>query len=120
MATASSAAQHTSHRTQQSRSTSAAHPTRAKQQAAASMAIPLPRVTAEMHTYQIPLPNRANITSAAETVRGQLPSRDQAMFYGGLAAGVAFSLIEWPVALAIGVGNALMRRTVQQQGTKKR
>lgn len=77
--------------------------------------VELPFVTAQFHKPDVHLPGREDFTSAAETVRSQLPSRDQALFYGGLAAGAAFSLIEWPVAVAIGVGTALVNRTARQQ-----
>ncbi|MHA6799756.1 hypothetical protein [Bounagaea algeriensis] len=68
----------------------------------------LPFVTAEFHRPEMRLPDRQDFTSAAETVRAQLPSTKQTLFYGGLAAGTALSLIEWPVALAIGVGTAVV------------
>ncbi|MBB5158132.1 hypothetical protein [Saccharopolyspora phatthalungensis] len=118
MATAASSAQKRSPRTQQGRPTSPADTSRTKQRSG-GVVIPLPRFSAQMHTYQVPLPKREDITSAAGVVRDRLPSPDQALFYGGLAALTAFSMIEWPVALAIGVGNALVQRTVEQ-GTKKR
>ncbi|WP_246195323.1 hypothetical protein [Halopolyspora algeriensis] len=39
-----------------------------------------------------------------------MPSREHSLFYGGLALGTAFAFIEWPVALAIGAGHALLNR----------
>ncbi|WP_235883607.1 hypothetical protein [Saccharopolyspora elongata] len=83
--------------------------------------ITLPYVTAELHTTKVHLPGlpgmpgRKELTSAVDTVRGQLPSREQALFYGGLTAAAAFSLIEWPVAAAIGIGNALVQRSVHKE-----
>jgi hypothetical protein len=98
---------------------------RSQRQAAAKSAegrttISVPYITAQLHTRQVevPLPRvpgREQISSATESVRSQLPSRDQALFYGGLAAGAAFSLLEWPVALAIGFGYALVQRTRRQE-----
>ncbi|GAB2670774.1 hypothetical protein GCM10027271_33900 [Saccharopolyspora gloriosae] len=73
----------------------------------------LPFVTAQFHRPDVhlpALPGKKEFTSAAETVRAQLPEPGQALFYGGLAAGVALSLLEWPVALAIGVGTAVVGR----------
>ncbi len=68
----------------------------------------LPFVTAEFHRPEVRLPGRQEVSSATEKVRAQLPSTKQSLFYGGLAAGTALSLIEWPVALAIGVGTAVV------------
>jgi len=68
----------------------------------------LPFVTAEFHRPDVQLPGRKEFASAAESVRSQLPSTSQTLFYGGLAAGTVLSLIEWPVALAIGVGTAVV------------
>ncbi|GAB2751570.1 hypothetical protein GCM10027174_28030 [Salinifilum aidingensis] len=75
----------------------------------------LPFVTAEFHRPDMRLPGRQDVTSAAETVRAQLPSTKHALFYGGLAAGTALSLIEWPVALAIGLGTAVVSSDRGQQ-----
>jgi hypothetical protein len=40
--------------------------------------------------------------------RVPFPRPDQLAFYGALAALVAVELVEWPVALAIGAGHALV------------
>jgi hypothetical protein len=48
--------------------------------------------------------------SAVSTVREHMPSREHALFYGALGGAAALSVIEWPVALAIGVGTALVNR----------
>lgn len=77
--------------------------------------VDLPFVTAQFHTPEIHLPTQKDLTSAADSVRSQLPSRSHAVFYGGLALGAAFSVIEWPVALAIGVGTALVSRSGEQE-----
>ncbi|RKT88338.1 hypothetical protein SAMN05421805_101222 [Saccharopolyspora antimicrobica] len=103
-------------------SSSTAHRTTRRQPASKSRheapAIPVPYVTAELHTAKIPLPGGENVASAVDTVRHQLPSRDQLLFYGGLTAAAAFSVIEWPVAAAIGIGNALMQRSVHKETGK--
>lgn len=75
----------------------------------------LPFVTAQFHAPNLRMPDQKDLSSAADAVRERLPSRDQALFYGALAAGAAFSLIEWPVALAIGAGNALVQRHLHEQ-----
>ncbi|MER2092976.1 hypothetical protein [Saccharopolyspora rectivirgula] len=75
-------------------------------------------MTAQLRTRRIELPalpGGQQLTSAVESVRANMPSREQALFYGGLAASAAFSLIEWPVAVAIGVGGALVQRMARQQ-----
>lgn len=79
--------------------------------------IPVPYVTAQLHTAKISLPElpgRENLDSTVTAVRGALPSRDQLLFYGGLTAAAALSVIEWPVAAAIGIGTAVVRRSANQ------
>lgn len=39
--------------------------------------------------------------------RVPIPRPDQVAFYGALAALVAIEMVEWPIAVAIGVGHAL-------------
>ncbi|MGI8311814.1 hypothetical protein [Saccharopolyspora hattusasensis] len=70
----------------------------------------LPGVTAEFHRPDHYIPTREDLTGAAETVRGYLPSGQMMAFYGGLGALAALSMIEWPVAAAIGVGVAVAQR----------
>ncbi|BCI52054.1 hypothetical protein NIIDNTM18_13320 [Mycolicibacterium litorale] len=43
--------------------------------------------------------------------RVPLPRPDQLAFYAALAGLVAVELVEWPVAVAIGAGHALVSRT---------
>ena len=38
------------------------------------------------------------------------PSREAALYYGGIAALVAAELIDWPVALAVVVGHEVLTR----------
>ncbi|MEU5846745.1 hypothetical protein [Saccharopolyspora shandongensis] len=110
----SSTSSGTSHRTRKQPATRA-------RRAQGGTEITLPYVTAELHTTKVHLPGlaampgRKELASAVDTVRGQLPSREQALFYGGLTAAAAFSLIEWPVAAAIGIGNALIQRSVHKE-----
>jgi hypothetical protein len=45
--------------------------------------------------------------------RVPIPRPDQLAFYGALAALVAVELVDWPVAVAIGVGHALVSGQAQ-------
>jgi hypothetical protein len=47
--------------------------------------------------------------------RVPIPRPDQLAFYGALAALVAVELVDWPVAVAIGAGHALVSGRTQQQ-----
>ena len=101
------------------RSSSAATSAKTADAAAQSSgaSIPVPYVTAQLHTAQISLPElpgRENLTSTVTAVRSALPSRDQLLFYSGLTAAAALSVIEWPVAAAIGIGAAVVRRSANQ------
>ncbi|MEU6269435.1 hypothetical protein [Saccharopolyspora shandongensis] len=44
------------------------------------------------------------------SVRENLPSPGQLAYYGGLGALAALSVIEWPVAAAIGIGTVVAQR----------
>lgn len=52
----------------------------------------------DQHALIVTLPD-------SRTVR--LPGPDQLAFYGGIGALAAFGIIEWPVAIVIGVGHFL-------------
>jgi hypothetical protein len=47
--------------------------------------------------------------------RVPIPRPDQLAFYGALAALVAVEMVDWPVAVAIGVGHALVSGRPQQE-----
>jgi hypothetical protein len=47
--------------------------------------------------------------------RVPIPRPDQLAFYGALAALVAVEMVEWPVAVAIGVGHALVSGRPERQ-----
>ncbi|WP_246536602.1 hypothetical protein [Saccharopolyspora endophytica] len=86
-------------------------------QQSSGASIPVPYVTAQLHTTHIPLPEipgRNEVASTVTAVRGALPSRDQLLFYSGLTAAAALSVIEWPVAAAIGIGAAVVQRNAHQ------
>ncbi|MGH4025459.1 MAG: hypothetical protein ACRDRV_12870 [Pseudonocardiaceae bacterium] len=74
----------------------------------------LPFVTAEFRAPEIHLPalpvrapDRSDLSGAVSAIRARLPSPGQAAYYAGLGALGVLEIIEWPVALAIGVGTAV-------------
>ena len=92
----------------------------AQQRSARTATVNLPFVTATFRRPDIPLPrirvpNRHQALFAAQAVQSYLPSPRQAAYFGGLAALAAFEVLEWPVALAIGAGAALMGRAGRHQ-----
>lgn len=98
-----------------------ATPSEATQQRSARTAtVNLPFVTAtfrkpEIQLPHIRVPNRQEVQSVAQVVQPYLPSPGQAAYFGGLAALAALEVLEWPVALAIGAGTALMGRSGRGQ-----
>jgi hypothetical protein len=48
---------------------------------------------------------------ARQTLTGQLQPSGRLLFYGGLAVGAVFGIIDWPVAAAIGIGTVIARRS---------
>lgn len=78
----------------------------------------LPRVpTPRVAMPNLPnLPNRAEFTSALGVVRSFLPPPRQLAYFGALGVLAAVELIEWPVAVAIGVGTAIAGRAGQRGG----
>lgn len=62
-------------------------------------------------TAQFRIPE-VDVGSVVRVVRSSLPTPRRALYYGGLAALAAFSVIDWPVAAAIGVGTEIARREV--------
>lgn len=51
--------------------------------------------------------------------RVPIPRPDQLAFYGALAGLVAVELVDWPVAVAIGVGHALVSGRPEQNTGEK-
>jgi hypothetical protein len=51
--------------------------------------------------------------------RVPIPRPDQLAFYGALAALVAVEMVEWPVAVAIGVGHAIVSGHPEQHSSRK-
>ncbi|HEV7829364.1 MAG TPA: hypothetical protein VGP04_11030 [Pseudonocardiaceae bacterium] len=52
-------------------------------------------------------------------MRSWLPTPRRAAYYGSLAALAAFSVIDWPVAAAIGIGTEIARRDVIDQPKRR-
>jgi hypothetical protein len=72
-----------------------------------SATLDLPFVTAQFRAPELRAPTRKDLNAAARGARSMLPSGKSALFYGGLAVTAVAGVIEWPVAVAIGVGTAL-------------
>lgn len=72
--------------------------------------VKLPFVTAEFRRTAVRVPGRDAVAAGVYSVREHLPSPGQLAFYGGLGALAALSLIEWPVAAAIGIGTVVAQR----------
>jgi hypothetical protein len=60
-----------------------------------------------------------NVGSAVRVVRSWLPTPRRAAYYGSLAALAAFSVIDWPLAAAIGIGTEIARRDVIDQPKRR-
>lgn len=119
MATTTQRARSASRRSQSRSSTGtrgrapAARPSAARS-ATHGTTVQLPFVTAEFHRPDVQLPGRAELEGAIGAVRKNLPPPEQMVYYGGLAALAVFSVIEWPVAAAIGVGTAVAQHAAAQ------
>lgn len=80
--------------------------------------VPVPIVTphVSVHRVQIPAPpmrlpvSGREMADAGKAVTSYLPPPDRLAYYAGLGALAAFGVVEWPVALAIGVGVGVARR----------
>lgn len=102
----------------QSASSSGERSTGAGQRTPRTATVNLPFVTATFRQPELTLPavrvpDRKDVDAAVQTVQPYLPSPQQAAYYGALAALAAVELIEWPVALAIGAGTAVVQRAQQ-------
>jgi hypothetical protein len=89
----------------------------------------------ERHTTRRPTEDDAKVShrEVAQRVRGAgrfalqlpvvgrvpIPRPDQLAFYGALAALVAVEMVEWPVAVAIGVGHALVSERPKHDSSRK-
>ncbi|WP_223839225.1 hypothetical protein [Saccharopolyspora pogona] len=72
--------------------------------------VKLPFGMGEFRRPEVHIPGQENVAGVVNTVRENLPAPLQLAFYGGLGALAALSVIEWPVAAAIGVGTVVAQR----------
>ncbi|MEV5541905.1 hypothetical protein AB0L13_34220 [Saccharopolyspora shandongensis] len=70
----------------------------------------LPFGMGEFRRPEVHIPGQEDVAGVVNTVRENLPSPLQLAYYGGLGALAALSVIEWPVAAAIGIGAVLAQR----------
>ena len=56
---------------------------------------------------QVPDSHAMLITLPGDLGKVRLPAPDRLAFYGGIVALAAFGIVDWPVALVIGVGHLL-------------
>ena len=75
------------------------------------------RVSAEFHMPGHIVPTRDDLAGAASTVQQYLPSREMTLWLGGLGTLAAFSVIDWPVAAAIGAGTIIAKRASGGSGS---
>ena len=71
-------------------------------------------MSAEFRAPQMPKPGQ--LVQAAGAATSFLPPRDRLLYYGGLGTAAVLGVIEWPVAIAIGAGIAIMERSHQERG----
>ncbi|HEX6871035.1 MAG TPA: hypothetical protein VF163_08055 [Micromonosporaceae bacterium] len=80
------------------------------------MELPLTHIQVPVMRLHAPSAHRVRgqVRWAAQAVRANLPSTDRLLYYGGLGALVAFGVLEWPVAAAVGAGVWLSARVRQR------
>jgi hypothetical protein len=83
--------------------------TRTRQGGEAARGATIPVPVPEVHTAHVPVPEAMG--QARQMLARQLPPPERLAFYGALAAGAIFGIIDWPVAAAIGLGAIIARRT---------
>lgn len=71
-------------------------------------------MSAEFRAPKVPKPGQ--LVQAAGAATSLLPSRDRLLYYGGLGTAAVLGVIEWPVAVAIGAGLAIVQRSHQEGG----
>lgn len=101
-------------------------PAEEQEQAPRTATVHLPFVTAEfrapdIHLPSLPvrMPGRSDLTDAVSAIRSRLPSPKQTAYYAGLGLLGVLEIIEWPVAIAIGVGTAIARSSASQPGAAR-
>lgn len=63
----------------------------------------------------VPLPSGREVLDVVRVAGSFLPERKRLVYYAGLGALAAGELIEWPVAVAIGIGTEVARRSAGPQ-----
>ena len=76
------------------------------------LAFDTPVMSLRIHRPHLRLPRLSTEPAerAARAARAALPPPARLAYYGGLGAAAALGAIEWPVAVAIGVGTAIGQR----------
>jgi len=76
------------------------------------LAFDTPVMSLRIHRPHLRLPRVSTEPAerAARAARSALPPPARLVYYGGLGAAAALGAIEWPVAVAIGVGTAIGQR----------
>src|SRR5919112_6014931 len=64
----------------------------------------------------LPRVGRREVTDAARVAASFLPDRKRLLYYGALGVLAVAEIVEWPVAVAIGVGTEVARRTAGPTG----
>jgi len=72
-----------------------------------------PEAAARSPRLHVPRPHRREVSDAAHTATSFLPDRKRLLYYGGLGLLAAVEVVEWPVAVALGVGIEVARRTAR-------
>ncbi|QRP50421.1 hypothetical protein [Amycolatopsis sp. FDAARGOS 1241] len=78
----------------------------------------LPFGAPEVKLPRLALPARDEVTAVLDTARSFLPPPRQIVYFGALGVLTAVELIEWPVAVAIGVGTAVAGRGAESRAAK--
>ncbi len=77
----------------------------------------LPYVTAEFHRPDVHIPSGKEISDTVDAAWRSV-SREQVGYLAGLGVLAALSVIEWPVATAIGVGMVVVQRAGAGAGSR--
>lgn len=73
--------------------------------------VPVPVITPRLTVHRVHMPmSGRGVANAGKAVTSSVPAPEGLVYYAGLGALTAFGVVEWPVALAIGVGVGIARR----------
>ncbi|QIZ35815.1 hypothetical protein [Saccharopolyspora sp. ASAGF58] len=64
------------------------------------------------------IPSRDELAFAVNTARTCLPSPPRLAYYSGLGLLAVFDVLEWPVAVAIGIGAVVAQRAARRVQTR--